>query len=167
MGTWGDGACSQSLVGADQTIRPFALDTDSCLFKKFTGYKAGDEIWLKSCADSSSPNANKAGKFQWSHDAATGLIYSEGSRIKDAGNVFCMKINSNARFYKQRVKLAKCDANDSLQQFDFINGKIYAKSNHRLCAGYEHNKMAASSETAFIFSTCFPNAFAIDLNSMA
>merc|ERR1711879_673470 len=34
--TWGDGACSQSLVGADQTIRPFALDTDSCLFKKFT-----------------------------------------------------------------------------------------------------------------------------------
>jgi hypothetical protein len=165
--TWGDGACSQSLVGADQTIRPFALDSDSCLFKKFTGYNNGDEIWLKSCADSSHSNANKAGKFQWSYDAATGLITSEGSKIKDVGNVYCMKINNSNRFYKQRVKLAKCDANDPLQQFDFINGKLYAKSNHRLCAGYEYDKMAASSETAFIFSTCFPNAFAIDLNSMA
>ena len=32
-------------------------------------------------------------------------------------------------------------------------------------AGYEYNKFAADGTTAFIFSTCYPNAFSIHLNN--
>merc|ERR1711879_893853 len=51
-----------------------------------------------------------------SHDATTGLIVSEGSRFKDPDNVLCLTININTRFYKQRVRLAVCNADDVLQQ---------------------------------------------------
>jgi hypothetical protein len=166
--TFGDGACSQSLVGTDQAIRPFADQNNQCLFKKYSGYNVNDEIWVKSC-DAGNANANKAGKYWFSFDESTGLITSEGSRNKDPENVMCMVINSNERFYKQRVRLAKCDSDDLLQQFDFVDGKLYSRGNARLCAGYEYHLWAAASMdigTPFVFTTCYPNAFAIDLASM-
>ena len=163
--TWGDGTCSKNLVKSDKIISPFDSE-NTCLFKKYSGYNPQDEIWLKSsCEDAKHHNINKAGKYWWSYNTTTGLIYSEGSRYKNSEQVYCMRINSITRFYKQRVKLALCDQKDILQQFDFENGKIYSRANPRLCAGYEFNKMEASGETAFIFSTCFPNAFAIDMNN--
>ena len=166
--TYGDGACSSTLVGADNAIRPFGDNNNQCLFKKYTSYAVNDEIWVKSC-DASNANINKAGKYHWSYDAATGLITSEGSRIKDPNNVLCMTINSNTRFYKQRVRLAVCNADDILQQFDFVDGKLYSRGNNRLCGGYEYHVWSAAglaTGAPFVFTTCYPNAFAIDLNSM-
>merc|ERR1712062_449920 len=101
--TFGD---AFSLVNAeDQSIRPFGDEAGACLFKKYTGYNVNDEIWLNTC-DASNANANKAGKYQWSYDAITGLIRSEGAMSKDPSNPLCLRLNSNLRFYKQRVKLA-------------------------------------------------------------
>ena len=128
-------------------------------------YKIYDEIWLKSC-DASNSNANKAGKYHFSYDSETGLITSEGSRAYDETNLLCLKLNSATRYYKQRVKLAKCDSSNILQQFDYVDGKIYPRSEHRLCAGYEYDKFEAAGSAALIFSTCYPGAFAINLDSM-
>lgn len=124
-----------------------------------------DEIWLKTC-DASNSNSNKAGKYWFNHDESTGLIMSEGSRDYDASNSLCFKLNSATRFYKQRVKLAKCNSQDVLQQFDYLDGKIYPRSEHRLCAGYEFDKFEAAGQTAMIFSTCYPGAFAVNLDSV-
>ena len=66
---------------------------------------------------------------------------------------------SATRFYKQRVKLAKCDSDEVLQKFDFVNGKIHPRTEHRLCAGYEFDRFEEFGQTNFIFSTCFPGVF--------
>merc|ERR1711879_158611 len=165
---YGDGTCSSDLVqSADQSIRPFA-DQTNCLFKKYSGYNVDDEVWVKSC-DAGNANANRAAKYWWSYDSGSGLITSEGSRRFDANNVLCLRINSNTRYYKQRVKLAVCDASDELQTFDFLNGRLYSRGNNRLCAGYEYSNYVANGEgtgSAFIFSTCYPNSWAININSI-
>merc|ERR1712054_760818 len=117
--TWSAGACASNLVNADQSITVFGSDpiTDgTCLFKKYSGYNNRDEIWIKAC-DAGHANANKAGKYWFSYDAATGLGYSEGSRAKDPENVKCLRINNKNRFYKQRSRIFGCQANDELQQF--------------------------------------------------
>ena len=49
------------------------------------------------------------------------------------------------------------------QQMDYTNGQIYSRANNRLCAGFEYNKLTADGKTAFIFSTCYPSDFAVDL----
>jgi hypothetical protein len=155
------GCAASSLVGADQAIFPTGL-TDKCLFKRYTGFNAQDEIWVDTC-QAGHANANKAGKYQWSYDAVTGLISSVGALNYGTGIAYCMRLNNKNRFYKQRVKLARCDATDELQQMDYTDGRIYSRANNRLCAGYEYNKLAADGKTAFIFSTCYPGDFAVDM----
>ena len=136
-------------------------DSVNCLFKRYSGYNNGDEIWIKPC-DTGNANTAKAGKFQFTYDKMTGLIASEGSRLKDANKVFCLKLNSNTRFYKQRIKLEECDADEILQQFDYRDGRIYSRGNSRLCAGLEFDKLSADGQTPFVFSTCFPGLFAFE-----
>jgi hypothetical protein len=92
------------------------------------------------------------------------MIKSEGSVVSNPNDPMCLKINNNNRFYKQRVMLAKCNANDPLQQFNYVSGRLYSRANSRLCAGYEYNKYASAGTTAFIFSTCYPNAWAVNTN---
>jgi hypothetical protein len=168
VSAWGDGVCSDALVkNDDSSIRPFG-DSINCLFKKYTGYNVNDEVWVRSC-DAGNTNQNKAQKFWWSHDHVSGLITSEGSRNFDENNVLCLTLNSLDRFYKQRVKLAVCDADDELQQFDFVDGRIYSRGNTRLCAGYEYSNYVSNgvdTGSAFIFSTCYPNTWAIDIDSI-
>ena len=124
VSAWGDGVCSDALVKNDDlSIRPFG-DSVNCLFKKYTGYNVNDEVWVKSC-DAANTNINRAQKYWWSHDHVSGLITSEGSRNFDENNVLFLTVNSLERYYKQRVKLAVCDADDVLQQFDFVDGRIY------------------------------------------
>ena len=131
------------------------------MFKRYTGYNSGDEIWLRTC-DAGHSNSIKAGKYWFSYDQGSGLIFSEGSRDNDPGNVLCLKMNSVTRLWKQRVKLDRCDNTDDLQKFDYVNGKIYARANHRLCAGYEYDKFEANGQAALILSTCYPNGFAVN-----
>jgi len=151
---------SDYLVSSDSSIKPFG-DSTNCLFKRYSGYNTGDEIWIQAC-DSENANSAKAGKYTFSYDKATGLIASEGSRLNDPENVFCLTINSNDRFYKQRVKLAECDSENELQTFDYRDGRIYSRGNLRLCAGLEFEKLAADGKTAFVFSTCYPSVFAFE-----
>ena len=163
--TWSSGSCGASLANEDKSITVMGSDsvTDgTCLFKKYSGYNNRDEIWIKSC-DASNININKAGKYTFSYDAATGLISSEGSRDKDPENVKCLRINNKNRFYKQRMRIFGCQADDELQQFDLVDGRLYSRANPRLCAGFEYYKLSAdfAQGTPFVFSTCFPNAFAV------
>lgn len=141
------------------------MDVEVCLFKKYSNYNVNDEIWLKTC-DASNTNSAKAMKYHFSYDQASGLIKSLGSVAANENKHLCLKLNSATRFGKQRVKLARCDSENVLQQFDFVDGKIYPRSEHRLCASYEYNKFEAAGTTALIFSTCFPGALAINLDSM-
>ena len=143
------GCANQALVDADQAIYPTGL-TDKCVFKRYSGYQAQDEIWIDTCS-AGHQNPNKAGKYHWSYDAATGLISSVGALSYQDGIAYCMKINNKNRFYKQRVKLARCNANDELQQMDYLNGRIYSRANSRLCAGYEYNKLAADGKLRLSF----------------
>merc|ERR1712066_705201 len=97
-------------------IKPMGQSEDNlCFFKKYSGYNNGDEIWIKSC-DSTNANANKAGKFQFTYDPTTKRITSEGSRQKDADNLFCMRITNPNMKYKQRVRIAPCNPNDKNQK---------------------------------------------------
>lgn len=73
----GCSSASPSLVGADQAIFLTGL-TDKCLFKRYSGFNAQDEIWIDVC-QAGSTNSNKAGKYQWGYNAETGLISSIGA----------------------------------------------------------------------------------------
>ena len=160
--TWG--GCSELVDSLDRTIRPFGMsDSTVCLFKKYSGYNPNDEIWLKTC-DASHSNSNKAAKYHYSFDSGSGMIKSEGSVT--TGDPLCFKLNSATRFYKQRVKLAKCDSDEVLQKFDFVDGKIHPRSEHRLCAGYEFDRFEEFGQTNFIFSTCFPGLFGFDAENL-
>ena len=147
----GDLVETDYLVSSDLSVKPFG-DATNCLFKRYSGYNNGDEIWITTC-DSENANSAKAGKFQFSYDEVSGLVTSEGSRLKDPESVFCLTINSNTRFYKQRVKLAECDSDNELQRFDYRDGRIYSRGNLRLCGGMEFGKLAAEGMTPFVFST--------------
>merc|ERR1711941_143987 len=162
--TFGAGACDGGLTDADMAIRPMGQDDENlCLFKKYGGYNNGDEIWIKTC-DASNSNANKAGKYQFTYDAASGRIQSEGSVRKDPNSPMCVRITNPNMIYKQRVRIAPCNPNDGNQQFDVVDGRIYSRTNHRVCAGYEYHKLVsdgASSGTPLLFNTCYPNAFGV------
>jgi hypothetical protein len=163
--TWASGSCAGGLTNEDKSITVMGSEsvTDgTCLFKKYSGYNNRDEIWIKPC-DASNANAAKAGKYTFSYDAETGLISSEGSRVKDPDNVKCLRINNKNRFYKQRMRIFGCNADDELQQFDLVDGRLYSRANPRLCGGFEYYKLAADATngTPFTFSTCFPNAVAV------
>ena len=164
-----------SSVFGDQSIRVFGDWNDvffpsnplsnNCFFKKYSGYNINDEIWVKSC-DAMNQNPNKAGKYRFGYAKTSGMIYSQGSLVSDSTgqNIMCLRINSNSRFFKQRVRIAPCDSNDALQKFDFIDGRIYSRDNHRLCAGFEWNKFVSSGDSIgspLIFSTCYPNTWAV------
>merc|ERR1719198_1775364 len=137
------------------------------MFKKYSGYNNGDEIWIKTC-DAANNNANKAGKYQFSYDKESGRISSEGSRMKDADNVMCVRITNPNMIYKQRVRIAPCNPNDGNQQFDFRDGRIYSRTNSRVCAGYEYHKLRDDGNnvgTPLLFNTCYPNAWAVSENN--
>jgi len=163
-----NGPCSTGLVNGDsQSIKLFG-DSNICLFKKYSGYNVGDEVWVKTC-DAMNANANKAGKYRWMYNANSGLIVNQGSLASDASQFMCLKIVSTSRLYKQRVKIGICDGSDVLQQFDFVNGRIYARGNTRLCAGFEFNKFAVSGEATgspLILSTCYPNSWAVGMSNL-
>jgi len=169
--TFGRGACSPGeggndvLADSDGAIRLMGdTENDVCMFKKYSGYNRGDEIWLKTC-DAGNGNPNKAGKYWFSYDLETGRIFSEGSRFNDADNVMCLRITNPDMIYKQRVRIAPCNPNDVNQRFDVRDGRIYSRENTRVCAGYEFYKLrdaGASVGTPLLFNTCFPNAFAVD-----
>ena len=158
------GVCDHSELklvnSADFSIAPFS-DSENCFFKRYTGYNNNDEIWIKPC-DAQNTNPAKAGKYHFSFDQESGLIASEGSRVNDPENVYCLKLNSNTRFGKQRIKITKCNANDELQQFVYRDGRIYSKGNSRLCAGYDFHFIPANGQTAFTFRTCVPGLFAFE-----
>ena len=154
-----------SLIRDDQTVAPFGWTDNTCLFKKYSGYNANDEVWLADCTNSASINVNKAGKFQWSYDSSSGLIRSEGSVFKDPEAPMCLEINSKTRFYKQRVKIQACDSSNELQAFDWVDGRVHSRAEPRLCAGFHYKDYVEKSESPFIFSTCFPNAYGV-LTSM-
>lgn len=164
-----NGPCSTGglLDGATQSIKLFG-DSDICLFKKYSGYNIGDEVWVKTC-DAMNANPNKSGKYRWGYDTNSGLIYSQGSLASDASQLMCLKIDSTTRFYKQRVKIGICDGSDVLQRFDFVNGRLYARENSRLCAGFEFDKFSVSGEATgspLIFSTCYPNSWAVGMSNV-
>jgi len=167
---FGFGGCNNPTDGGDMladesfAIRPMGqADDNLCFFKKYSGYNNGDEIWIKSC-DASNSNANKAGKFQFSYDAETGRITSVGSVNKDPTEPKCIRITNPDMKFKQRVRIARCNPNDGNQAFDIQDGRIYSRTNRRVCAGYEYHKLVqdgAAAGTPLLFNTCYPNAFAV------
>jgi len=100
----------------------------------------------------------------FTYDAETGRISSEGSRMKDPENVMCVRITNPDMIYKQRVRIGRCNPNDANQQFDVRDGRIYSRTNSRVCAGYEYYKLRDEGNdvgTPLVFTTCFPNAWAV------
>jgi outer membrane protein assembly factor BamB len=168
--TFGFGGCNNPVEGGDMladennAIRPMGQPNDNlCFFKKYSGFNNGDEIWIKSC-DASNNNVNKAGKYWFKYDEATGRITSIGSENKDANKPYCLRITNPNMKYKQRVRIAPCNPNDSNQIFDIEDGRIYSRENHRVCAGYEYHKLVqdgASKGTPLLFNTCYPNAWGV------
>ena len=165
--TFGFGACSSTgdlLADENLAIKPMGQDDENlCFFKKYSGYNNGDEIWIKAC-DATNANPTKAGKYQFTYDVTTKRITSEGSRLKDADNLFCLRITNPEMRYKQRVRIAPCNPNDQNQLFDIEDGRIYSSVNHRICAGYQYYKLrddGATRGTALMFNTCYPNNWAV------
>ena len=168
--TFGFGGCNNPVEGGDmisddiQAIRPMGQnDENLCLFKKYSGYNNGDEIWIAACG-ADNANVNKAGKYQFTYDTETGRITSQGSLVKDANAPFCLRLTNPAMKYKQRIRIAPCNPNDTNQQFDVEDGRIYSRENHRVCAGYEYHKLVtdgATKGTPLLFNTCYPNAWGI------
>ena len=146
-----------NFVNNDRTIRPF--DKDVCLFKKYAGYVKNHDVWLTSCDGASDSNFNKAGKYQWSFDEDTGLIYSEESRLQNSGNPFCLKIASLSRVFSQRVRIDRCDSANELQKFTFLDGRIHSSSVMKLCANYDYERLEQSGGTPLTFSKCQPSFF--------
>ena len=101
-------------------------------------------------------NPNKAGKYKWSFDENSGLIYSVGSEFN-----YCLKINSLTRKWQQRVKVYVCNESDDLQKFDFVNSQIRSRMNGNLCAGYDAERFGIDAKAPLVLTSCFPNAFAI------
>ena len=112
-----------NLVDSTNTVSLFGFE-NLCLFKKYTSYAKGQEVWFQDCTDSSHANQNKAGKYHWEYDSVSGLITSIGSRIKNSGNPFCLKINSVSRIWLQRVKIDRCDESNELQRFNYRGIRI-------------------------------------------
>ena len=123
-----------TFVHNDLTIRPF--NKELCLFKRYSSYVKNHDVWFTSCADADHTNANKAGKYHFSFDQETGLIYSEGSRVLNTGNPFCLKIANINRVYSQRVRIDRCDADNDLQKFTYLNGRLHSTAAMNLCANY-------------------------------
>ena len=130
------------LISADNLLKPFPHE-NMCLFKRYGDYVQGNEVWMSNCAESQNDNPNKSGKYKFSFDSNSGLIKLLGSEINSQANPFCLKINSLTRFYKQRVKIARCDEMDVLQQFSYgeSSGILSMENKVRLCAGFESSKI--------------------------
>lgn len=168
--TFGFGACNNPEEGGNMladslnAIKPMGQDDENlCFFKKYSGYNNRDDIWIKACAADHS-NVNKAGKWQFTYDDDTKRITSEGSRIKDADNLFCLRITNPEMKNKQRIRLAPCNPNDENQKFEVEDGRIYSAQNHRLCAGYQYFKLRDDGSTTgapLMMNTCYPNAWAV------
>jgi len=146
-------------------IRPMGInspESNICLFKRWNGYKPTLTVWFKSCDSNHTPK-----KFVWSYNSTSGLIASEGSRLSDPNDVYCLRLSDNTRFLDQRVRLANCDENDVLQQFDYRDGRIYSRGNSRLCGSYDYAKFEKGVNGVgvgladFVFSTCYENVWAI------
>ena len=151
---------STTIIQADHSIR--LLDSSrkaSCAFKKYSSYTNGDEIWFKTC-EADNANANKAGKYQWSFDAATGQIKSKGA--KDTLNKnFCWNVANTGRNGKQRVKIKGCEEDSDNQRFVVIAGRVHLSVNTKLCVGVEEYKLdEATAGTGIALTTgCFWTPF--------
>lgn len=157
--TWGFGnEGSVSLVNENMSITPFDWQDSTCVFKKYSGYKPNDQVWMANCANLASANQFKSDKFRWSFDANSGLVKSIGAENQDMD--LCWAISDKNRNYKQRVKLMACDGNNEKQVFDYFDGRLHLRARDRLCVGFEHYKIGTGS-TALVFTTCYPNGFGV------
>ena len=148
---------TDTFVREDKSIRIFGSDSETtCVYKRWGSYKAGDDLWLWPC-EADHDNPSKAGKFHWSYDSGTGLVKSVGSESQ--GVPMCWTIQSNLRYYKQRVRINPCDSENVLQQFDYINGRIHSRMENRICAGFEDFVFAAAENAALTFQDCYPSTF--------
>ena len=170
--TFGDEECRVDLVEPqDKSIRLFA-ERSHCLHKTVrfnshrSGHVRGDKVWVKSC-NASNTDFEIATEYWWSYDASTGLITSEVQTkfMPDLipNKVFCLRLRKQADmekiFYREQAILVPCDANDELQIFDFIEGRIYSRTYNKLCAGYDYQGYDSleNDGAAFMFSTCYAN----------
>ena len=99
------------------------------------GYVKDDNVAFNGCKTDGN-NALKLGKKQWIYNETTGQIFSYGSLVKNPSNPFCLYVNNINRFYKQRVRIARCDENDNRQAFDFIDGRVHLRTSLRHCLSY-------------------------------
>ena len=147
-------------VRSDTTIRPFGAISDThCIYKRYLGYTSGQDLWVWPC-DVGSANVNAAGKYQWNYNSTSGLVKSIGSEIKNPDQPFCWNIVDPSRAWTQRVKIDVCDENNANQKFDFIDGRIQARTGDPvLCVGWEVSR-DADLKTPLITTKCFSNNFA-------
>ena len=149
---------SNNLTHTDSSIRLFGDPENNCLFKRYTSYNVGDEIWYKTC-DASNANINKAAKYHFRYSPTTRQVFSVGSELKFPDAPLCFRISNLAVISKQRVRLANCDSNDEKQQFTIINGRLHVSGNERLCVGFEAHVYAANGQVAVTSQECYPNVF--------
>ena len=141
-------------IAEDGTIRPYGDKNDLCLFKVKNWFKNNDQVWLVKC-DRYHKTESRAVRFQWVYNTET-------KQIKTKGNLdFCMKLPNSKRKQQQKVRMEKCDKNEILQKFDFVNGRIHSAANRILCGSYNLSKVNDRNKAPFIFSKCYVNAVGI------
>ena len=115
-----------------------------CIEKLGVGYVKDDNVAFNGCKTDAN-NALKLGKKQWIYDETTGQIFSYGSQVKNAANPFCLYVNNINRYYKQRVRIARCDSSDSRQAFDYVDGRVHLRDSPRHCLSYIVNEVEQSN----------------------
>jgi len=149
------------LVGDDESIRPFKPGStlDECVYKRYSDYVAGHELWLWDCATITHKNKNKAGKYKWSFDEDTHMIEAVGSTAKNPdAHPFCWSFHKPDSEWKQRVKIERCDPDDDAQKWDYVQGRIMNRLSPNLCVGYEVSVYEEfNNQVALTMMSCFHN----------
>lgn len=159
-----------TMINEDHTIRLLASNRqDWCVFKKYSDFKAGDEIWYTPCR-AGNANVNKARKYTWMYDVETHQIQSKGA-LEVKNKRLCWRIDNPDRPSKQRIRIQACDSNDIKQKWIMIAGRIHPEFalNHRTCVGVETEEHVldnanfdeATTGIAITTSDCYPNMFGL------
>jgi hypothetical protein len=130
---------SITLFDSNNVIRPFGSDQDLCIYKRFTGFTSGHDIWLWPCDPT-----HKSKKYQWSFipvgDGTAGLIKSTGSDRKAGRTPFCWTFFKPDTIWGQRIKITECNAADTMQHFQYNEGRIHSDALPNMCVGYDVEK---------------------------
>merc|ERR1711881_504644 len=95
-----------------------------CIWKKFGGYKVGQQLGLKACDVGKRKNS-------WAYNSTSGLI----SHMSDREEWLNFCVSAKSFDSGVRVRIMNCDAQDPLQVWDFdpSTGHISLRADRNVC----------------------------------